>query len=320
MRTWLLLTVFSALALIGAARAAERSVVVGTAPVAGVYFPAGGALCRAVNAGRQSHGQHCLVESTDGSSDNLARLRAGRLDFALVQSDWQFYAGQDGGATAGDKPPGAALRAVASLHAQPFTLLAGPESDIGAVGDLVGKRLNLGPPGSVQRTAGEALIEALGWSNTDFAEIAGLDAARQVDALCSGRIDALLISISHPNGLVGAATDRCRARLIPIAGQAVDVLIATWPFYARAEIAGGLYRANPDPVATFGLRATLVTSLETPEDTVYWVVRSLFEQLDAVRRQHPALADLSAPDMLSSGNTLALHDGALRYYRERGWK
>lgn len=307
------------LAVASGARAAERTVVIATAPVAGVYYPAGGALCRVVNAGQAQHGLRCLVESTGGSKDNLRRLRAGEVDFALVQSDWQYYAGQ-GGEAAVEGDSGRALRAVASLHAQPFTLLVGPESGIGSVEDLAGKRVNLGPNGSVQRVAGEALIEALGWSKPDFAAITGLDAQQQVDALCAGQIDAFLISISHPNSLISAATERCRARLIPIQGEAVDVLLATWPFYAKAEIAGGLYRANPDPVPTFGLRATLVTSRETPDDTVYWIARSLFEQLDTVRRQHPALAQLSPRDMLSHGNTLALHGGALRYYRERGWK
>ena len=120
--------------------------------------------------------------------------------------------------------------------------------------------------------------------------------------------------------MISSATDRCQARLVPISGEAVDVLLASWPFYARAEIPGGLYRANPNSVPTFGVRATLVTSRETPNYMVYWVARSLFEQLDAVRRQHPVLAQLAAQDMLNHGNTLALHEGALRYYRERGWK
>jgi len=319
MRVFPLAMLLLVLATANGAYAAERTVVIATAPVAGVYYPAGGALCRVVNAGQAQHGLRCLVESTEGSKDNLRRLRAGDVDLALVQSDWQYYAGQ-GGDDAVDGDAGRTLRAVASLHAQPFTLLARPESGIGSIGDLAGKRVNLGPDGSVQRMAGEALVEALGWSKPDFAAITGLDAQQQVDALCTGEIDAFLISISHPNSLISAATDRCQARLIPIQGEAVDLLLASWPFYAKAEIAAGLYRANPDPVPTFGLRATLVTSRETPDDTVYWIARSLFERLDAVRLQHPALAQLSPQDMLSHGNTLVLHEGALRYYRERGWK
>jgi len=341
MRSVFLLVLFLGLAAGGGARGAERIVVLGTAPVAGVYYPAGGALCRLVNQARQDHGLRCLVESTAGSEDNLRRLRAGELDLALLQSDWQYYAGQrdagakpreseakegeaagDGAAGDGAAGDGAsmALRAVLSLHAQPFTLLASPESDIAKLEDLKGKRINLGPAGSVQRAAGEVLVEALGWQKKDFAEVAQMAAAEQVEALCGGRIDAFLMPISHPNGLIGAATDRCRARLVPVEGRAVDVLLATWPFYSRAVISGGTYLANPEAVRTFGLRATLVTSEKTPDETVYGIVKSLFEQIDAFRAQHPALAGLEPSGMVSQGNSLALHEGALRYYRERGWK
>lgn len=328
---FVLFVLFAGLAAGGGARGGERIVVVGTAPVAGVYYPAGGALCRVVNQARRDHGLRCLVESTAGSEDNLRRLRAGDLDFALLQSDWQYYAGQgatgarstggedaEGEATGGEVD--VALRAVLSLHAQPFTLLASPESDIATLEDLKGKRVNLGPAGSAQRTAGEALVEALGWNEADFAEVGQIDAGAQVEALCGGRIDAFLMQISHPNGLIGAATDRCRARLVPVEGDAVDLLLATWPFYSRAVIAGGTYLANSRPIQTFGLRATLVTSEKTPEETVYRIVRSLFEQLNFFRAQHPALAQLEPSGMVSRGNSLALHEGALRYYRERGWK
>jgi TRAP transporter TAXI family solute receptor len=321
MRRLFLFVLFAGLAAGGGARGAEQIVVVGTAPVAGVYYPAGGALCRLVNQARQDHGLRCLVESTAGSEDNLRRLRAGELDFALLQSDWQYYAGQAAaGAKAKEDETGVALRAVLSLHAQPFTLLASPESDIAKLEDLKGKRINLGPAGSVQRAAGEMLVEALGWEKTDFAEIAQMAAGEQVEALCGGRIDAFLMPISHPNGLIGAATDRCRARLVPVEGRAVDLLLATWPFYSRAVIAGGTYLANPGSVRTFGLRATLVTSEKTPDETVYQIVKSLFEQIDSFRAQHPALAELEPSGMVSQGNSLALHEGALRYYRERGWK
>jgi TRAP transporter TAXI family solute receptor len=329
MRGLFLLVLFLGLATAGEARCAGQIVVVGTAPVAGTYYPTGGALCRQVNEARAQHGLHCLVESTDGSEDNLRRLRAGGLDIALVQSDWQYYSARrpaspsgqgTGGAGGPVEEAGGELRAVFSLHAQPFTILASPESDIAELADLKGKRLNLGPAGSAQRAAGEALIEALGWQKADLAEVVELAADAQVEALCSGRIDAFLMPIGHPNGLVGAATDRCRARLVPVEGEAVDLLLASWPFYSRAAIPGGTYIANPGTVPSFGLRATLVTTQRLPEETVYWLVRSLFERIDAFRSQHPALALLDPKAMVSKGNTLALHRGALRYYRERGWK
>ena len=121
-------------------------------------------------------------------------------------------------------------------------------------------------------------------------------------------------------GLVGAAADRCRARLVPVEGEAVDLLVATWPFYSRAVIPGGTYLANPQPVPSFGLRTTLVAAERLSEERVYWLVRSLFERIDDLRGQHPILSTLDPKTMVSQGSTLKLHDGALRYYRERGWK
>ena len=107
---------------------------------------------------------------------------------------------------------------------------------------------------------------------------------------------------------------------MPVEGEAVDLLIATWPFYSRAVIPGGTYRANSQPVPSFGLRTTLVAAERLPAERVYGIVRSLFERLDELRGQHPVLAMLEPKSMISEGVTLPLHEGALRYYRERGWK
>ncbi len=320
--TWMLL---AGLVLAAGPAGAEQHVVVGTGPVAGTYYPAGGALCRQVNLATERHSLRCLVESTAGSEENLRRLRAGQLDFALLQSDWQYYAGRDGtegvsdGAD-GNSEPTSDLRAVFSLHAQPFTLLARPESGIAALRDIEDKRIDLGPEGSATRKANMALIETLGWDERDFAELSALPPGELADAICGGIVDALLMPTGHPNGVVGQATDRCGARLVPIEGPSVEMLLAAWPFYAPATIPGGLYLGNRKAVPTFGLRATLVSSVRTPEEVVYQVVRSLFEGLEAFRQQHPALAALDPLEMVDRANTLALHEGALRYYREKGWK
>jgi TRAP transporter TAXI family solute receptor len=298
---------------------ADRHLVIGTAPVAGHYYPAGGALCRVVNARRAQHGLRCLVEATAGAEENLTRLAAGDLDFALVPSDWQYHAYRSGLGTAGARPF-AELRAVLSLQALSFTLLAAPESGVDSLDDLAGKRVNLGPAGSPWRSSGEFLIAALGWSPDDFAAIGELGPEEQAAALCDGRVDALLLPASHPSGPVVEATDACGARLLGVNGAAVDRLLGEWPFYAPAVIPGGLYANNPEPVASFGLRATLVTTQAQSADTVYRVTETIFEGLDELRAQHAVLAGLGAEDMAAAGLSAPLHEGALRYFRERGWR
>jgi hypothetical protein len=72
-------------------------ITIGTASRAGVYFQVGRAMCRLVNYNSADHGLRCEPLPTDGSIANLRDLRAGDLDLAIVQSDWQYHATQGTG-------------------------------------------------------------------------------------------------------------------------------------------------------------------------------------------------------------------------------
>jgi len=52
---------------------------------------------------------------------------------------------------------------------------------------------------------------------------------------------------------------------------------------------------------------------------VYQITRAVFENFDEFRKLHPALANLSAPSMMKDGLSAPLHEGAVRYYKEKGW-
>ncbi|RMD63829.1 MAG: TAXI family TRAP transporter solute-binding subunit [Alphaproteobacteria bacterium] len=292
--------------------------VIGTAPVGGTFYLAGGAVCTAFNRAQGAGGLPCLVAPSAGSADNLARLRRGEIDFAVVQSDWQYLATHDG--LPDDGRPWTQLRAVFALQAQPVTVLVHPEADIAALDDLKGRRVNLGPPDSAMRVAAEGLIEALGWRRRDFEGLGELAAPDVPEALCARRIDAAIVPLSHPSRLVADAVMRCGARIVAVTGAKVRRLIADWPFYAPATIPGGLYPGIDQPVPSYGVRATLVTTATVPDATVYRLVKAVFDDLDRFKAQHAVLGGLDVEDMIGPVNTAPFHDGALRYYRERGWQ
>ena len=299
------------------AGAAEQSfITIGTGGVTGVYYPAGGAICRLVNQGRQEHGIRCTVESTGGSVYNANMINTGDLDMGVVQSDVQHNASRGQGEF---EQTGAIkdLRAVFSLHPEPYTVVARADAGIKTFDDLKGKRVNVGNPGSGQRATPEVLMEAKGWTMSDFALASELRPAEQSQALCDNSVDAIIYTVGHPNGSIQEATTSCDAVLVEVSGPEVDALVEANPYYRIATIPGGMYRGNPEDTTTFGVSATFVASAKVPEATVYEVTKAVFENLEDFKKLHPAFEILNKEEM-ASGHSAPVHEGALKYYTEAG--
>jgi hypothetical protein len=298
--------------------AQQKFMTIGTGGVTGVYYAAGGAICRLVNKDRAKHGIRCSVESTGGSVFNVNTIKAGELDLGFTQSDVQYNAGKglaqfkDGGAY-GD------LRAVFSVHPEPFTVVARKEVGAKTFTDMKGKRFNVGNPGSGTRASLEELIGALGWKLTDFSLASELKADEHGPALCDGKIDGFFYGVGHPSANIQDPTTSCGAKLVSITGPAVDKLVADKPYYAKVTIPGGLYPNNPDPTSTYGVLATVVASSKVPAETVYQVVKAVFDNFEEFKKLHPALANLKPENMVKDGLSAPLHEGAAKFYKEKGW-
>ncbi|PLW77849.1 TAXI family TRAP transporter solute-binding subunit [Cohaesibacter celericrescens] len=297
---------------------AEEFITIGTGGVTGVYYPTGGAICRLVNKGRKDHGVRCSVESTGGSVYNINTIREGELEFGVAQSDWQYHA-YHGTSKFEDKGAFEDLRAVFSVHPEPFTVVARADSGVKNFQDLKGKRVNIGNPGSGQRGTMEVLMDALGWTTSDFELATELKASEQSAALCDNQIDAMVYTVGHPSGSIQEATTACDSVLVTVDGAAVDKLIADNSYYRSATIPGGMYRGNDADTQTFGVGATFVSSAKVSEDTVYVLVKSVFENFEAFKKLHPAFANLKPEEMATAGLSAPLHDGAAKYYKEKGW-
>lgn len=296
----------------------QKSMTIGTGGVTGVYFAAGSAVCSLVNKARARHGFRCTVESTAGSVVNINAIQSGQLQFGVSQSDVQYNAFN------GVKPftQGAQytdLRAVFSIHPEPFTVLSRKEAHITRFEQLKGKRFNVGNPGSGTRAALDAFLASSGSKLSDFGQVTELKADEHGAALCNNLIDAFFYPVGHPSANIQDPIAICGARLVPLTGPAVDKLVQTHGYYAKVQIPGGLYANHPKPTPTLGVLASLVTSAKVSEAAVYELVKSVFDQLDELKKRHPAFASLDPQHMIKDGLSAPLHPGALKYYREKGW-
>lgn len=298
---------------------AQQFISIGTGGVTGVYYPTGGAICRLVNKDRKEHGIRCSAESTGGSVYNINTIRAGELEFGVAQSDWQYHAYR-GTSKFADQGAFSDLRAVFSVHPEPFTLLVRNGTGVKKFEDLKGLKVNVGNPGSGQRATMEVVMDAFGMQMSDFAVAAELKGSEMAQALCDGKIDAMIYTIGHPAAAITEATNTCDVELVSVAGKPIDKLVAENSFYRVATIPGGTYKGNDQDVTTFGVGATFVTSSKVSDDVVYVVTKAVFDNFADFKKLHPAFSALDESQMINDGLSAPIHAGAMKYYKERGWK
>jgi hypothetical protein len=239
------------------------------------------------------------------------------LDLAVVQSDLQHHA-YHGTSKFESAGPNKELRALFSVVPEFFTVIAGEDAGISTMEDLKGQRVNVGNPGSGQRVAMDALMQHLGWTMDDFESATEIKSALQAEQICLHKLDAAVYVVAHPNLSVREATASCNSLLVPVAGPEIEEFIAANPHFVKTLIPAGLYAANPNPVPSFGVTATVVATSATSLEVVYQVVKAVFENLEEMKTLLPVFANLNKEFMLSPHHAAPWHPGALRYFQEAG--
>ncbi|MCB1714900.1 MAG: TAXI family TRAP transporter solute-binding subunit [Candidatus Competibacteraceae bacterium] len=300
------------------AMAEDKYITIGTGGQTGVYYVVGQSICKLVNRGTKSHEIKCTAPSTGGSVANLNAIKAGEQTMGVAQSDQQYNA-YNGKGPFEESGPFPDLRAVFSVHPEPFTVVARADANIASFDDLKGKRVNIGNPGSGQRATMEVVMGLKGWTNDDFQLASELKSAEQAQALCDNKIDAIIFTVGHPSGSLQEASASCETLLVPVTGDDIDKLVSENSYYAKATIPGGMYTGSDADTETFGVGATFVSSASVDEEIIYQVVKAVFDNFDRFKKLHPAFANLSEEGMIKNGLSAPLHDGAVKYYKEKGW-
>jgi hypothetical protein len=301
----------------GSAFAEGKFVTIGTGGQTGVYYVVGQSICKLVNRDSAKTGLKCTAPSTGGSVANLNAIRSGDQNMGVAQSDQGFNAMEGLGAFT-DQGPWKELRSVFGVHPELFTVIARKDAGINSFDDLKGKRVNIGNPGSGQRATIDVIMEAKGWTNDDFKLASELKSSEQAQALCDNKIDAMVFVVGHPSGSIQEATSSCEAVIVPVTGPEITKLVEGKPYYAMGKVPGGMYTGTDADVETFGVVATFVSSTASDSDTIYAVVAAVFDNFDRFKALHPAFANLQKEKMVTDGLSAPLHDGSMKYFKEKG--
>lgn len=303
--------VASGLSMSASLAAAEevRLFSVGSGDVSGNYYSVARAICGAFNDYDDTR-RRCSPEPTPGSIYNLTMLRAGELDFALVQSDWQ-RAAFDGSKPFADSAPMGDLRTVMWLYPEAVTILAAPGSGIEKSLDLAGKVVDIGRPASGRNATFGALIERFGIEEDFFGELRQLEPSDAIDELCSGQLDAAVFVVGHPSGIVREALNRCGATIADFAGPRVQEVLAHGADYQRSFIDLGVYGRSGETVETISVMATLVTRESMDAALVSDLVAAIRKDAGEMRASLPVLGTLEQYIDTPAGVVVPMHPGAV---------
>ncbi|MEG3619448.1 TAXI family TRAP transporter solute-binding subunit [Magnetovibrio sp. PR-2] len=297
---------------------AFTAITISTGSTSGVYYPAGQAICAAVNKNTRKHGIECRAIPSKGSAENIRRIQNGEADFGIVQSDAQYYAVKGFGPYKKFGPDDS-LRAALALHNEAFTIVARKDAGIHHLRDLKGKRVDVGHPNSGQYTDMKLMMGMRKWSFKDFAKVTKSDLQKQSELLCNNEIDAFVVTIGHMSDHIKDTSAKCDVEIVSAYDKLTLKLVEKFPYYSRLRIPADSYNGTPAPVPTFGVTATLMTSIRQSDRVVKRVIQSVFDDFIDFRFAHSAFFHLKPDDMVNYEHSAELHDGALKHFMNMGF-
>jgi len=294
--------------------APTTALILGTGGTAGTYYPLGGVFALVVS---DRTNVNMTITATGASADNLQQLALGHIDVALAQNDVMNYAFTGTGIWV-DNPAGVidSLRTLMTLYPETVQIVVDAGSGIYSVDDLAGARVSIGAVGSGVEANAMHVLGAHGITRDDI-NVFNLNFADSAGAMRDNMIDAFFVTAATPNVAVMELATARDLRILSIADERIDALMASYPFYGRVTITSDCYSFLTEPVQTLAVQATLVTTTDLPDQVAYDIVRALIEGQADVQAGHARGADIS-PENAVYAVSVPFHPGAERFFRELG--
>jgi TRAP transporter TAXI family solute receptor len=247
---------------------------------------------------------------TAGSVSNLEALQAETTDCAFSYADVAYEA------LAGSLPDASRtfdrLRGVAVVQLTPLYFLVSRSSSIHTVSDLRGRTVALRSRESGSLQAAMLVLGAHGLDSRSI-RVKSETFLGSFARLEDGSVDALFILTGQPSDPIARAAES-EAKILPIAGEAIDRLRQQYPFLQPSLIPGGVYAGHDEPIRTIGMDSLLLCRADIAPSRVYAITRTWF--LAVQSSTDGTMSGVVGPSR-ASATPIPLHNGAARYYRER---
>lgn len=305
------LIVCVALCLPVTAAAKTTFISIGTGGTGGVYYPYGGGLAEVWN--KNIKGIKAVAEVTGASVENVKLAHRGETVVGMIMGDVAFQAFHGEGKFEG-KPQD--VLAMACMYPNVLQLVTLKGSGIKNVTDFAGKKISLGAPGSGTSFMANLVLKAIGVDTKSF-DVSRLSFNETANALKDGTIDAGFWVVAPGTSSIMDLATTHDIEIVAFTPQQQKKVTDQYDFYSSWDLDGGTYKGVDQPVPTISVWNVIIVQKSLPDDLVYNLSKTLFENIEFLQRIHP-FAKYSTPANAVGKTPIALHPGAIRAIEEKG--
>ncbi|MGE5703841.1 MAG: TAXI family TRAP transporter solute-binding subunit [Clostridia bacterium] len=293
---------------------APSRITIATATTGGVYYPLGNAMAKLWT---EKNNVQAVAQTTSGGVANVNILKKQEAEVAFVENGIVYFA-QNGTEMFKDKKVDN-LRGLTYLYPNVIQFVVKADANINSINDLKGKRFVPGSVGSSTEANARIILNAYGMDYRERKDLTVdyMGFSEAAEALKNGQIDGFAVSGGLPTASIMDVATSADIKILSIDKDAIAKIKKDFPFYDEFSIPKDTYKNQSADVTTVSVANLLVVRQDLPEDFVYGLTKSMYENLPQLIATHKAIKDLTKEAALN-GMIIPLHEGAKKYYKEIG--
>ena len=316
-RTFIGLIAACAALALPAGAAEQVNLSIATGGTGGVYYPLGGGMANVFS--KHIPGMQATAEVTGGSVDNMRLIGTGKSYIALTQADAAKDALNGEGKFKGTKIP---VRAMMMLYTNLMHIVTIEGTGINSIGDLKGKRVSTGSPGSATEVFAFRVLEAAGIDPLKDFTRERLGAAESASAMKDRKLDAFFFVVGLPTSSITdlAATPGVKIKFLDHQNLLPAMVKKHGAIYIADVIPKGTYPGQTVDNQATAVANLLVANANMSEQTVYNIVKTIFDRKPDLIAVHKTAADIKMEMQKPDASPVPWHPGAVKYFKEKGLK
>lgn len=284
----------------------------------GVWFMLGTAISECLD---KSYPGSVMHVNPGQSAANNYRLNNNEIEFDLTHSSLAYEA-FNGLGQYEDKQDN--IAGVAVFYSSPLQFVVRTDKGVKTFDDFILNKiplkLSLSSKSGNSEVAFYNLVAEYGLTKEDLegwgCELHSIPLTDSADAFNDGIVDGLFIMASVPTPTLIKMGTNADVTMVSISEEKIEAMAENHGF-SKFVVPAGSYTYQTEDINSFNTYTMICASLDTSDEHVYKVTKSLIENIEYLKTIHSSLEDISTESFLINMG-IPLHPGAEKYYKEFG--